>query len=30
MRESIEKGDATPDITPVTDAAGEIGKVCTP
>ncbi|RBL83159.1 hypothetical protein DDE05_32510, partial [Streptomyces cavourensis] len=30
VRESIEKGDATPDITPVTDAAGEIGKVCTP
>ncbi|WNF27280.1 hypothetical protein RI138_10775 [Streptomyces sp. C11-1] len=30
VRESIEKGDATPDITPVTDAAAEIGKVCTP
>ncbi|MER5552828.1 hypothetical protein ABT001_14285 [Streptomyces sp. NPDC002793] len=30
VRESIEKGDATPDITPVTDAATEIGKVCTP
>ncbi|WP_254812474.1 hypothetical protein [Streptomyces cavourensis] len=30
VRQSIEKGDATPDITPVTDAAGEIGKVCTP
>ncbi|MFJ9685131.1 hypothetical protein ACIRRX_05545 [Streptomyces bacillaris] len=30
VRESIEKGDATPDITPVTNAAGEIGKVCTP
>ncbi|MGW5798942.1 hypothetical protein ACWFQ7_22280 [Streptomyces bacillaris] len=30
VRESIEKGDATPDITPVTDAASEIGKVCTP
>ncbi|MFE5240203.1 MULTISPECIES: hypothetical protein [unclassified Streptomyces] len=30
VRDSIEKGDATPDITPVTDAATEIGKVCTP
>jgi hypothetical protein len=30
VRKSIEGGDATPDITPVTDAAGEIGKVCTP
>ncbi|GAA1312419.1 hypothetical protein OHU11_27330 [Streptomyces sp. NBC_00257] len=30
VRDSIEKGDATPDITPVTDAAAEIGKVCTP
>ncbi|MFB7050151.1 hypothetical protein ACFCX7_28970 [Streptomyces microflavus] len=30
VRESIEKGDATPDITPVTNAATEIGKVCTP
>ncbi|WP_406394860.1 hypothetical protein [Streptomyces sp. NBC_00887] len=30
VRGSIEKGDATPDITPVTDAAGEIGKVCSP
>jgi hypothetical protein len=30
VRKSIENGDATPDITPVTDAAGEIGKVCTP
>ncbi|MFD9422749.1 MULTISPECIES: hypothetical protein [unclassified Streptomyces] len=29
VRASIEKGDATPDITPVTDAATEIGKVCT-
>ncbi|MFG3406034.1 hypothetical protein [Streptomyces sp. NPDC048142] len=28
VRESIENGDATPDITPVTDAATEIGKVC--
>ncbi|MEU8853359.1 MULTISPECIES: hypothetical protein [Streptomyces] len=30
VRNSIDKGDATPDITPVTDAATEIGKVCTP
>lgn len=30
VRTSIENGDATPDIKPVTDAATEIGKVCTP
>ncbi|WP_411079312.1 hypothetical protein [Streptomyces sp. cmx-18-6] len=30
VRTAIEKGDATPDITPVTSAATEIGKVCTP
>ncbi|MFD3410888.1 hypothetical protein [Streptomyces cyaneofuscatus] len=30
VRESIESGDATPDITPVTNAATEIGKVCSP
>jgi len=30
VRKSIENGDATPDISPVTDAATEIGKVCTP
>ncbi|MFI8005300.1 hypothetical protein [Streptomyces sp. NBC_00178] len=30
VRDSLDKGDATPDITPVTDAATEIGKVCTP
>ncbi|MEV7851393.1 hypothetical protein [Streptomyces sp. NPDC088183] len=30
VRDFIDKGDATPDITPVTDAATEIGKVCTP
>ncbi|MEU4494813.1 hypothetical protein OG729_24550 [Streptomyces sp. NBC_00210] len=30
VRKSIENGDNTPDITPVTDAAAEIGKVCTP
>ncbi|MEW2632005.1 hypothetical protein AB0903_10155 [Streptomyces sp. NPDC048389] len=30
VRKSIENGDATPDISPVTNAATEIGKVCTP
>ncbi|MEU1278207.1 hypothetical protein [Streptomyces sp. NPDC005805] len=30
VRKSIEAGDATPDLTPVTDAAAEITKVCTP
>ncbi|MFD3924010.1 hypothetical protein [Streptomyces sp. NPDC058595] len=30
VREAIESGDATPDLSPVTDAATEIGKVCTP
>ncbi|MGI5398681.1 hypothetical protein ACQEVG_04320 [Streptomyces sp. CA-135486] len=30
VRKSIENGDNTPDIKPVTDAAAEIGKVCTP
>lgn len=30
VRKSIESGDATPDIAPVTDAATEIGKVCSP
>ncbi|MFC9604103.1 hypothetical protein ACFTTN_11655 [Streptomyces niveus] len=30
VREAIENGDATPDLSPVTDAATEIGKVCTP
>ncbi|MGW1228834.1 hypothetical protein [Streptomyces sp. NPDC001478] len=30
VRAAIDKGDDTPDITPVTDAAAEIGKVCTP
>ncbi|MCX4969624.1 hypothetical protein OHA98_33690 [Streptomyces sp. NBC_00654] len=29
VRDAIEKGDATPDISPVTDAATEIGNVCT-
>lgn len=30
VRTSIENGDATPDVSPVTDAAGELTKVCTP
>jgi phage tail sheath gpL-like len=30
VRKSIENGDTTPDISPVTDSAAEIGKVCTP
>ncbi|WP_282695612.1 hypothetical protein [Streptomyces sp. CC208A] len=30
VRTAVREGDATPDITPVTDAAAEIGKVCTP
>ncbi|WP_028813125.1 hypothetical protein [Streptomyces flavidovirens] len=30
VRTAVEKGDETPDIGPVTDAAAEIGKVCTP
>ncbi|MEU0138124.1 hypothetical protein ABZ172_29445 [Streptomyces sp. NPDC006296] len=30
VRDSLDQGDATPDISPVTDAATEIGKVCTP
>ncbi|MFH8472847.1 hypothetical protein [Streptomyces sp. NPDC018000] len=30
VRDAIKKGDTTVDITPVTDAAKEIGKVCTP
>ncbi|GFH33906.1 hypothetical protein [Streptomyces pacificus] len=30
VRTSVENGDATPDITPVTNAAAELGKVCTP
>ncbi|MEU2598501.1 hypothetical protein ABZ669_14955 [Streptomyces hirsutus] len=29
VRTSVEKGD-TPDLSPVTDAAGELTKVCTP
>ncbi|MFC9735137.1 hypothetical protein ACH4MA_20100 [Streptomyces roseolus] len=30
VRTAVKEGDTTPDITPVTDAAAEIGKVCTP
>ncbi|MFI1866768.1 hypothetical protein [Streptomyces jumonjinensis] len=30
VRESIEGGDPTPDLKPVTDAAAELGKVCSP
>ncbi|OAH15156.1 hypothetical protein [Streptomyces jeddahensis] len=30
VRQAIKNGDETPDITPVTDAAGELTKVCTP
>ncbi|MEU8886863.1 hypothetical protein [Streptomyces sp. NPDC048442] len=30
VRKSLDSGDTTPDLKPVTDAAAEIGKVCTP
>ncbi|MCP3819474.1 hypothetical protein NLX86_15580 [Streptomyces sp. A3M-1-3] len=30
VRDAIETGDATPDITPVTDAASELTNVCSP
>ncbi|MEU5308206.1 hypothetical protein [Streptomyces sp. NPDC021562] len=30
VRTAIRNGDPTPDVTPVTDAAGELTKVCTP
>ncbi|MGK5629972.1 hypothetical protein [Streptomyces sp. URMC 123] len=30
VRQAIRNGDTTPDIGPVADAAGELGKVCTP
>ena len=30
VRQAVENGDATPDISPITDAAGELTKVCTP
>ncbi|MFF8829804.1 hypothetical protein [Streptomyces sp. NPDC015131] len=30
VRTAVENGDTTPDLAPVTSAAAEIGKVCTP
>ncbi|MFF9339513.1 hypothetical protein ACF1CG_07090 [Streptomyces sp. NPDC014773] len=30
VRTAVKNGDTTPDIAPITDAAAEIGKVCTP
>ncbi|MFF6777799.1 hypothetical protein ACFY8W_30205 [Streptomyces sp. NPDC012637] len=30
VRTAVKNGDTTPDIKPITDAATEIGKVCTP
>jgi phage tail sheath gpL-like len=30
VRKAIESGDTTPDLSRITDAAGEITKVCTP
>ncbi|AOT59089.1 MULTISPECIES: hypothetical protein [Streptomyces] len=30
VRTSVRAGDTTPDLKPVTDAAAEVGKVCTP
>jgi len=30
VRTALKNGDHTPDLTPVTDAAGELTKVCTP
>ena len=30
VRTAVKNGDNTPDISPVTDAAGELTKVCTP
>ncbi|MEV7670655.1 hypothetical protein [Streptomyces sp. NPDC088752] len=30
VRAAVKNGDTTPDITPITDAAGEVTKVCTP
>jgi hypothetical protein len=29
VRTAIKNGDRTPDVSPVTDAAGELTKVCT-
>ncbi|MEV5983446.1 hypothetical protein AB0L85_00225 [Streptomyces sp. NPDC052051] len=30
VRTAVREGDKTPDVRPVTDAAGELTKVCTP
>ncbi|MFF5635080.1 hypothetical protein [Streptomyces sp. NPDC012825] len=30
VRTAVRNGDTTPDIAPITDAAGEVTKVCTP
>ncbi|MGC0340404.1 hypothetical protein [Streptomyces sp. SLBN-8D4] len=30
VRTAVKNGDETPDLSPVTDAAGELTKVCTP
>ncbi|MGW2686096.1 hypothetical protein ACWC6I_23435 [Streptomyces sp. NPDC001414] len=30
VRTALKNGDSTPDVAPVTDAAGELTKVCTP
>ena len=30
VRTAVKNGDNTPDVSPVTDAAGELTKVCTP
>ncbi|MFC8505375.1 hypothetical protein ACFU3J_14840 [Streptomyces sp. NPDC057411] len=30
VRTAVKNGDTTPDIKPITDAATEVGKVCTP
>ncbi|MEU9761164.1 hypothetical protein [Streptomyces sp. NPDC047985] len=30
VRDALKKGDAAPDVSPVVDAATEIGKICTP
>ncbi len=30
VRTAVKNGDTTPDIAPITDAAGEVAKVCTP
>ncbi|MFJ3585289.1 hypothetical protein ACIPPS_24110 [Streptomyces sp. NPDC090127] len=30
VKTAVDNGDTTPDITPITEAAAEIGKVCTP